>query len=475
MPTGIGPLPVARMSTIGPRCTGNEAAAMNDSPLELEKLHAAHTATQRARFDAALAACGYSSVLIYSGPLAPIFRDDQSYPFKAHAWFKAWVPLTAVNDCFLYYEPGRLPALLFNRPSDYWYKSADLPQGFWTSHVDLKPVADRTAARAALPAELGRTAYIGEAFPELPAWGLAALNPTALLARLEYDRAIKTPYELACLRQANRLAARGHLAAADVFRSGGSEFDIELAFLRACALREDELPYNPIIALNESGAVLHYQMLERKPPEALRSMLIDAGAEAMGYASDVTRTYSRDDADFASLIERFDETQQALCASVHAGIDWRDVHLSAHRLVAEFLHDAEITCCDAEEAVDTGVSSVFLPHGIGHLLGLQVHDVGGLMGSPEGAEIPRPEGHPYLRLTRVLEAGFVVTMEPGIYFIDQLLEPARADARSAKINWARVEQLKKFGGIRIEDDLAVEATGAENLTRDAFSALTTMP
>ncbi len=443
---------------------------MNDPALELEQLHAAHLAILRRRFDGALEACGYSSVLIYSGPLAPIFRDDQTYPFKAHAWFKAWVPLGAVSDCFLYYEPARAPLLLFHRPSDYWYKPADVPQSFWTGHVDLKPVADRAAARAALPAGLATTAYIGEGFPELETWGLAASNPPALLARLDYERAVKTPYELACMRKANHIAVRGHLAAAEAFRAGASEFEIELAFLRACAQREEELPYNPIIAINESAAVLHYQMLARKPPGALRSMLIDAGAEAYGYASDVTRTYSHADAEFAALIERFDEMQQALCASVHAGIDWRDVHLSAHRLVAEFLHDAQITSCDPEEAVETGVSSVFLPHGIGHLLGLQVHDAGGLLGSPEGTEIPRPEGHPYLRLTRVLEAGFVVTMEPGIYFIDQLLAQARADARGSRINWPRVEQLKEFGGIRIEDDLAVQATGAENLTRDAFTA-----
>ncbi|MGH8260021.1 MAG: M24 family metallopeptidase, partial [Steroidobacteraceae bacterium] len=150
---------------------------------------------------------------------------------------------------------------------------------------------------------------------------------------------------------------------------------------------------------------------------------------------------------------------------------WRDVHLTAHRLVAEFLREADITTCDAEEAVATGVSSVFLPHGVGHLLGLQVHDVGGLARSPQGGEIPRPAGHPYLRLTRVLEEGFVVTMEPGVYFIEMLLDEARADSRCGRINWKRVEQLRKFGGIRIEDDLAVTAAGAENLTRDAFHAL----
>ena len=90
------------------------------------------------------------------------------------------------------------------------------------------------------------------------------------------------------------------------------------------------------------------------------------------------------------------------------------------------------------------------------------------MRSPEGGDIPRPEGHPHLRLTRVLTEGFVVTMEPGIYFIDPLLEAARADQRASLINWSRVASLRKFGGIRIEDDLAVTATGCENLTREAF-------
>lgn len=201
-------------------------------------------------------------------------------------------------------------------------------------------------------------------------------------------------------------------------------------------------------------------------------MLIDAGAEFGGYASDITRTYSHSDADFAALVSEMDQMQQSLCASVRAGVDWRDVHLSSHRLVAEILRDADITTCDADEAVETGVSSVFLPHGLGHLLGLQVHDVGGFMRSAEGGAIPRPEGHPYLRLTRVLEENFVVTMEPGLYFIDQLLEQARADHRGARINWARVEQFRPFGGIRIEDNLAITATGCENLTRDAFAAVT---
>ena len=92
------------------------------------------------------------------------------------------------------------------------------------------------------------------------------------------------------------------------------------------------------------------------------------------------------------------------------------------------------------------------------------------MRSPDGGDIAQPEGHPYLRLTRSLEPGFVVTMEPGLYFIDPLLAAARADRRGRLIRWSKVDSLRPYGGIRIEDDLAVTTPGCENLTRDAFRA-----
>ena len=288
------------------------------------------------------------------------------------------------------------------------------------------------------------------------------------MRHLDYGRAAKTPYELACMREASRLGVNGHRAAARAFTEGASEFEIELEFMKACGLREQELPYNPIIALNEGGAVLHYQVLEKQAPTERYSLLIDAGAEFAGYASDITRTHALREGDFATLIGKMDEMQQTICAGLRAGVDWRDVHLRTHALTGKLLRDADIISCDADEAVASGVTSVFLPHGIGHLLGLEVHDAGGFMESPEGGDIPRPDGHPFLRLTRVLQKGFVVTVEPGIYFIDQLLDAARADARGSKINWSRVASLRKFGGIRIEDNVAITETGCENLTRDAF-------
>jgi Xaa-Pro dipeptidase len=436
---------------------------------DLEATYAAHLETIARRASRALEAVGYSSLLVHSGCAPMVFLDDQSYPFRVNAPFKLWAPLTDVPDCFVYFEPGRRPRMLFHHPRDYWHKPAALPDSYWTRHFELHAVTDRSSARALLPDDLSRAAYLGESFPELVEWGVGAANPEALVTRLDYDRAAKTPYELVCMREANRLGALGHVAAEKAFRAGASEYEIELAFLQACGQREQELPYNPIIALNSGAAVLHYQVLERKPPAERHSLLIDAGADFAGYPSDITRTYSHTDADFAALVTEMDHVQQALCNSVRAGVDWRDVHISSHRLIAELLHDSGIITCEADQAVETGLSSVFLPHGLGHLLGLQVHDVGGFLKSPEGGSIPRPEGHPYLRLTRVLEENFVVTMEPGLYFIDQLLDQARGDHRGAKINWDRVEQFRRFGGIRIEDNLAITANGCENLTRDAFA------
>lgn len=421
------------------------------------------------RTEHALAACGFDAIVIHSGVPITQFLDDQDYPFKPNPHFKAWVPLTQHPHCAIVHRPGSRPRLLFHQPADYWYLPPELPTGSWAGCFDMVPFANvgdaqshwKTLDRAAL---IGPRSAFADADPSV-------INPSQLLSRLHFDRAVKTDYELECLRRASLLGARGHRAALASFTAGGSEYDTHLRYLEACGQREEEMPYNNIVAYNEHGAVLHYQHLDRQPPAQRRSLLLDAGAQYRGYASDITRTHAAAPGLFADLVAQMEQAQQALCGEIRSATDFREVHLSAHRRIGDVLKAAGLIRLGGQDAVEAGLTSVFFPHGVGHLLGLQVHDVGGVQGDPSGRERPRPEGHPYLRLTRMLEPGVVVTVEPGIYWIDSLLKAAAADKRHDLIDWTRVDALRPFGGIRIEDNVVATADAPENLTRAAFARL----
>jgi Xaa-Pro dipeptidase len=439
------------------------------SEVSLDQLYGQHLQILMRRADRSLAATGFDALVVHAGSPPTQFLDDQDYPYKVNPHFKAWVPIIDNPQCVLIYVPGTRPRVLFHQPNDYWHKPASVPEEPWTTAVELVPISD-PATSSAHWTGLGRVAFIG---PSDCFSGIAAdsVNNPDLLARMHYDRAVKTGYELECMRRANALGARGHVAALAAFRSGASEYEAHMQYLGACEQREEEMPYNNIVAYNEHAAVLHYQHLARRAPTPLRSFLIDAGAQFRGYASDITRTYAATPGLYAELIKALDAAQLRLCQEIVAGRDYREVHLSAHRILGDVLLEVGLTKLPGQAALEQGVTSVFFPHGIGHLLGLQVHDVGGVMGDLQGGERKRPDGHPYLRLTRMLEPGVVVTVEPGIYLIDSLLRAAHEDARRAHIDWAVVEELRPYGGIRIEDNVATTAAKPENMTRDAFTKL----
>ena len=176
--------------------------------------------------------------------------------------------------------------------------------------------------------------------------------------------------------------------------------------------------------MNENAAVLHYIQHERKRLDESRrfSFLIDAGANVNGYASDITRTHAQRTDEFGDMIKAFDAGQQELCAAVKPKINYPDLHMSAHRMVARTLEQFKFTRdIDADGIVEKTISSTFFPHGVGHYIGLQVHDVAGFMADRTGTSIPKPPGHPYLRLTRTVEPTHAFTIEPGMYFIEPLL------------------------------------------------------
>ena len=446
-------------------------ADYTDRNPELGRLYPAHVQAAMARHDDALEKSGAAHAVVFSGSLKYAFLDDHSYAFKANPHFVSWLPLIALPLSYIVYTPGETPVLLYYQPHDYWHVVPGAPDGYWVSQFDVRIVHTLDEVADHLPVDRDKCILIGEMDDESHAFGIDRVNPTSTINILHYARARKTDYELECLRLASRRAAAGHLIAEAAFRDGLSEFEIHRAYCKEVSHTDNELPYGNIIALNQNGAVLHYTNLDREAPAESRSFLIDAGAQVHGYGSDITRTYSNGDARFAALIERMDEMQTTIVGRLRVGLDYRDLHVETHRLIAGVLVDAELASGDPDTLLATGVTAAFFPHGLGHLLGVQVHDVGGFMENEGGAFIDPPSGHPFLRLTRVLEEDMVLTIEPGLYVIDMLLENLRGTPAEGHVNWDTVNWLRPFGGIRIEDDVRVLADGAENLTRDAFASL----
>jgi len=431
----------------------------------LDTLYPQHLVRIREQADRTLAANGFDHLLIAAGTPLPRFLDDQDYPFVVNPHFKHWLPLTDAPGSWIAYTPGARPKLVFVQPHDYWHVVPEAPSGYWVDHFDISIVRSAEDALAALPAT-GRRAVIAPA-----GQGIEGVenNPQAVLDHLHWHRSYKTPYELALMREANRIGTRAHRAAEAAFRAGESEFGIHMAYLTAARQIDAELPYASIVALNQHGAVLHYTHFDRTPPSPSHSFLIDAGASAAGYASDITRTYATPQAgEFQALIDSVDAAQQGFAAKVRSGQSYPELHIHAHHVLAGVLREHGFIRMSAESAVESGVSSVFFPHGLGHQIGLQVHDVAGFQQSERGGSIARPDGHPYLRMTRVLEPGMVVTIEPGLYFIDMLLAELRDKPVAADIDWDRVAAFRQYGGIRIEDDVVCTDGEPENLTRDAF-------
>jgi len=436
---------------------------------DLGALYSHHASVMRQRADEALARGGFDHLVIPSGTLHYQAFDDRDYPYAVNPNFKAWLPLTKLPNSWLVYTPGQRPKVIFYQPFDYWHVVPDAPNGWWVEHVDIEIIRTPDDALALLPKDAARCAILGE--PQSALGAFVPNNPAPVIDYLDWQRGYKTPYEIALMREAQRLGVRGHRAAEAAFRAGASEFEIHMAYCRAVGQDANELPYGNIIGLNEHAAVLHYTDLSRSAPTPLRSFLIDAGASAHGYASDITRTYAAAGHDeFQALIDAVDAAQQQMGAGVRAGVDYKQLHIDAHLSLMGILKDFGVLNVSPEAALATGVSAAFFPHGLGHLIGLQVHDVAGFAASDRGGRIERPQGHPYLRMTRVLEPGMVVTIEPGVYFIDMLLDEVKQAGNAASINWDRVDFFRPYGGVRIEDEVLCTGGDADNLTRPVFAA-----
>lgn len=297
---------------------------------------------------------------------------------------------------------------------------------------------------------------------------VAGAASTPLVRAVIAQRSIKSEAEVAEIEAALAVTAEMYRAAGAAARPGVSEAAVAAALQGPVVARGWQLAFPPIVTIH--GEVLHNEVYSNQlEPGGL--LLIDSGAEAStGYAADITRTLpvtGRFAPEQRDVYEVVLAAQLAAIAAASPEASNRDVHLVAARTIASGLREIGLMRGDVDEAVAAGAHALFFPHGIGHMLGLDAHDMedlGDLVGYPEGEARSTQFGLNFLRLARRLEPGFVITVEPGVYFIPALIDRWRREGRHAEfIRYDRVQAFRGFGGVRIEDDLLITEEGSRVL------------
>lgn len=409
----------------------------------------------------------FDAALVEAGKNELYFEDDQEPPFHAFGHFLRWVPQSDCEHAVLLISLDDSPILFWYTPADFWYLPSS-PPTFCQDKMKVRSFDSLERLHVDVKDSLTPFRHVA-VFGEASVMRATSKDSNQRAWRqLDHLRAYKTPFEQGAMRRASRRGVEGHKAAKNAFFNHASELEISQAFLAASEQHHDALPYPSIVALNEHAATLHYQRYDRNLPySGAQSLLIDAGAKDCSYHADITRTYANCDADeFEALISTLDAAQQSLIESIKIGGEYLALHEQMHQRTAEILVEFKFVNCSAEVAYEQQVTDTFFPHGLGHLLGLQTHDVGGKIPNGDGIEIPPHERYDSLRILRKIEQDMVFTIEPGIYFIPTLLNDWRGHSL---LNWDRIDQFKKYGGVRIEDNVLVSSTGVENLTRSAFN------
>jgi Xaa-Pro aminopeptidase len=388
---------------------------------------------------------GDTVVLVAAGDEIPVpGRGDRTYPYRAHSEY-------------LYLTDRERPGgVLAFDPGEGWIEfvvPVTAEELLWTGlEDDREGVPEGTRPRDELEGWLaGR-----------PARRLGATDDPdgALRNELIRVRRPKDDHELERMRIAAEATRAGFAELAAMVAPGRTERELQVA-LEAAFLRSggDFLAFETIVAAGDHSAVLHFAPTLREL-EAGQLLLVDAGAEYRGYASDVTRTYAVGgelDARQRIVWETVRRAGEAAIAACRPGVEWREVHRTAALVTAEGLVELGVLRGTSETLVESGAVTLFFPHSVGHMVGLGVRDAG--FASDEARE-PAP-GLPRLRLDIPLQPRHAWTVEPGIYFVAPLLARHR-DRRD--VDWDRVDELLGFGGVRIEQNVLITESGCDVLT-----------
>jgi Xaa-Pro dipeptidase len=429
-------------------------------PYTIDALFKEHIEAKSNVINQLLSTLNLDNVIISSGSVKHYFADDMQVPFVTSPFFREWVPLVNRQDCFIHLQQNCKPILYLCEVDDIWHSELQqLPTG-WDKYLVVNAYSDKDSLFNNAILHDCRTVFIG---PD-NVFNIKAsqFNSKAVLDYIDFHRQYKTQYEQHCLRVANQKAIPCHSAAKDAFLAGGSELDIQRAFLQEANCRENQVPYPIIAGLNENAAILHHYQLNNVIPKKHNSLLIDAGLEFNCYASDITRTYAFDNnCDFASLLRDMDIMQLEVVEQVSAGTTMAKLNRYSHERLTELLIKYNFINTSFENAFELGLSKTFMPHGIGHGIGVNVHE--------RGKDLRAADGTAYIRkefgFEKELVCNEVITIEPGFYFIPGLLNKLKLE-HPKLLNWKNITQFIPYGGIRIEDNILINNDGIiENLTR----------
>ena len=438
--------------------------------------------TYRSRREHLRADVDGGAILILGNNDAPKNYLDNVYPFRQDSHFLYYAGVNETGMAALIEPDGR--DILFGRPFD----PDDLVWHGPRPHVGDHATAAGFGASmdvSALKSEIDRLIESGVRIHYLPPYraerefqlaDLLDANPQKVGNGVSRDlvravcaqRTIKTDVEVAEIEAALSVTAEMYRVAMAEARPGRREYEIA-GLMQARALELGlQQAFTPIVSVR--GEVLHNHSYENTLADG-DLLLMDSGAEsAGGYASDITRTFpvnGRFSDRQREIYEIVLAAQMEVISAASPAHDNREMHRLAARTIAGGLTALGLMRGIPDDAVEVGAHALFFPHGIGHMMGLDVHDMedlGDIVGYPEGEERSTQFGLGFLRMTRKLEPGFVITVEPGIYFIPALIDQWRAEGNHTEfIDYDRVEEFKDFGGIRIEDDILITEDGCRVL------------
>ncbi len=423
---------------------------------------------------------GVEQATLTSGWARPRNFAHNVYPFRAESHF---LYLTGLNreGCLLHFERGEFRLFVTERDPelDLWEGPqetlSELSERLGLVTASIEAYGPRPDAAVVPPQDDETATWLG-ALLERPVEaqsGPELIGADAELAAALVDlRIIHDSAAIQQLRAVCRASAEVHREVMAGALAATNETLIRGRFVGALLGRGLDLAYGPIVTRH--GEILHAPA-GHAPLQPGDLVLCDVGGESPeGFAGDITRTWpisGRFSASQRAIYELVLSVQEACIARVTPGVEYRDVHHQAHRLFAEGLLALGILRGSVDELLALRAPAVFFPHGLGHLLGLDVHDLEDLGDRAGYAPGRSRSAHPdeaALRLDRPLEVGMVVTIEPGFYQVPGLLERARRDPSLSRcIDFTRLGQFSDVRGIRIEDDVLVCLAGADVLSSGA--------